>query len=68
MLNPDPNTPPTHASLAVTVAMDLNSTGGYDFDASMASMSNLCASLPRFDQLLEMLKVTKGAFEGEYKC
>jgi len=48
--------------------MDLNSTGEYDFDASMAAMSNLCATIPRFDQLLEMLKVTKGAFEGEYKC
>ena len=65
---PDPNIPPTLASLAVTVAMDLNSSGGYDFDASMASMSNLCHALPRFDQLLEMLKVTKGASKGEYRC
>ena len=64
---PDPNIPPPLSSLAVTMAMDLNSTGGYDFDASMASMSNLCSALPRFDQLLEKLKVMKGAFEG-YKC
>jgi len=65
---PDPNIPPPLASLAVTAAIDLNSTGGYDFDASMAYMSKLCAALPRFDQLLEMLEVTKGAFKGEYKC
>jgi hypothetical protein len=65
---PDPNIPPPLASLTVSVAMDLNSSGGYDFDASMAFMSNLCSALPRFDQLLEKLKVTKGPFEGEYKC
>jgi len=50
------------------MAMDLNSTGGYDFDASMASMSNLCSALPRFDQLLEKLKITKGPLEGDLKC
>jgi len=63
----DPNTPLPTASIAVTVAMDLNSTG-YDFDASIAAMSNLCTSLPKYDQLLKQLKITKGPLKGGYKC
>jgi len=31
-------------------------------------MEELCASMPRYNQLLEMLKITKGLLKGEYKC
>jgi len=64
---PTPPLPPPPVSQAVTVALDLNSTG-YDFDASIGAMSNLCADLPKHDQLLEKLKITKGPLEGDLKC